>query len=91
LTTTPDGKILNVERINITGSGNNTLTLNLQEVLDISSSTDTLRIFGNAGDTVRRSSGWTSAGTQVFEGNTYLKYTQGTATLLVDNDMTSVV
>jgi Ca2+-binding RTX toxin-like protein len=77
--------IQDVEVIDLTGTGNNTLTLAASDVLALSS-TDTLKVDGNAGDTVNAGSGWTDQGTVVNPG--YHTYTQGLATLLVDTDIT---
>ncbi len=88
--TLPNGTIANVERIDLTGSGNNTLTLNVTEVLDLSSTSNTLRVYGDAGDTVHRGGAWTHGADQVHDGNTYESYTHGLATLLVDSDITIV-
>jgi hypothetical protein len=91
LTALPDGRVVEIERIDLTGSGNNALTLNAQEVLDLSSTSDALRVLGNAGDTVHRGGGWTTGADDVIAGTTYHSYTQGLATLLVDSDIASVV
>ena len=77
-----------IEVIRITGTGNNTLTVALSDVLAISTTTDTLRIDGNAGDTVNAGNGWTHGADQVIGANTYDTYTRSTATLLVDADIT---
>jgi Ca2+-binding RTX toxin-like protein len=83
LTTVPNTRITDVEVIDITGSGNNTLTLALADVLAISSSTDILRVDGNAGDIVNSAGqGWTLGGVPV-EG--YTSYVSGVATLLIQN------
>lgn len=52
LVSVSNSQIVNVETINMTGANNNTLTLKKADVLDISSTTDTLKVLGNAGDTV---------------------------------------
>ena len=75
----------------MTGSGNNRLELSLLDVLDLSSTTDTLRVDGNAGDTVDRNAGWVQEANQVIGANTYFQYTQGLAVLLVDVDINSIV
>jgi hypothetical protein len=84
----PDGGIVNIERIDLTGSGNNKLTLGFGDVLAISSTTDVLRVEGNAGDIVNAGRGWTHGPDQVIGANTYDTYTQGGATLLVDSSIT---
>jgi Ca2+-binding RTX toxin-like protein len=93
LTAISDLKIVDTEIIDLTGSGNNALKLGLADVLAISSSTDALRIDGNVGDTVSiaASGGWVTGIDQVIGLNTYRTYTQGTATLLVDADSTTLL
>ena len=83
LTTIADNRLTDIEVINITGSGNNTLTLNLREVLNLSSTSNTLRVARNAGDTVNIGSGWTQQANQALGADSYEVFTQGAATLLV--------
>ena len=45
-------KILSVESIDLTGTGNNAVTLNVQDLLDLSPTSNTLQVLGDAGDTV---------------------------------------
>ena len=52
LTTLKDNRVVDVEVIDITGSGNNALTLNQREVLNISSDSNRLLVRLNSGDTV---------------------------------------
>ncbi|CAB5499863.1 hypothetical protein formerly called flagellar hook-length control protein FliK, partial [Bathymodiolus thermophilus thioautotrophic gill symbiont] len=52
LTQIDNGRIQDIEIIDLTGSGNNTLKLNLHDLLDISSSTNVLKVIGDAGDKV---------------------------------------
>ena len=76
-----------IEVIDLTGSGNNDLTLALGDLLDLSDSTNTLRVDGDTLDTVTAGSGWTPGADQVLGLQTYHTYTQGAATLLVDTDV----
>jgi hypothetical protein len=46
------GVIRDIEIIDIRGSGNNTLKLNLNDLLDASTSTNILKVLGDSGDTV---------------------------------------
>ncbi len=85
----PGNRIRSVERIDLTGGGSNTLTVNAQEVLALSSS-DTLWVLGSAGDVVHRRGGWTRGADREVAGITYQSYSQDMATLLVDTDITSV-
>ncbi|SGZ76788.1 Flagellar hook-length control protein FliK [Bathymodiolus thermophilus thioautotrophic gill symbiont] len=47
-----NGRIQDIEIIDLTGSGDNILKLNLNDLLDISSETNTLKVVGNSGDKV---------------------------------------
>jgi Ca2+-binding RTX toxin-like protein len=85
-------QIRDVEAINIGGSGDNDLMLSLNEVLAISSTTNVLRIDGNAGDSVTGTDAgsWFHGTDVVIGGNTYESYTQGLGTLLVDSDIDGI-
>ncbi len=83
LTTIADNRIRGIERIDITGSGNNILTVNQSEVLNLSGQSDTLIVLRNTGDSVEFGSGWTQVADENIEGGTFSVYTQGTATLKV--------
>jgi len=99
LTALDNNLIQNIEKIDITGTGNNSLTLNASDVLDLSSSSNTVMVMGNTGDSVVATGGWIAAGDPAnpttIDGQTYSTYTQGTgptmATLLVDTDVTTTV
>ena len=83
LTTLRDNRLLGIEQIDITGSGNNTLTLNLREVLNLSDKSNTLLVRRNVGDTVNRGSGWTQGANETIGPDTFAVFTQGRATLKV--------
>ena len=83
LTAIADNRLRGIESIDITGSGDNTLIVDVLEVLNLSDTSNTLTVTGNAGDFVDIGPGWTrhvSAG-----GKQHL--TQGAATLLVSSDV----
>jgi hypothetical protein len=89
LTTVPDNKIEGIETIDLaaSGSGANALTLRLSDVLNLSESSNTLRINGGTseGDTVNVTDGsWTNQGSS----GGFTQYTTGAATLLIDDDIT---
>ncbi len=93
LTDVPAGRIRNMERIDLMETGANVLTLNMEEVLALSSTSDTLQVLGNDGDTVNMEGVWVQdlGADQEIDGHTYESYTQGPlATLLVDTDITIV-
>ncbi|WP_366084317.1 integrin alpha [Nitrosomonas sp.] len=74
-------KISGIERIDLTGSGSNTLTLTVRDLLNLSDTDNALKVEGNSGDTiVGLGLGWIDGG--ISEG--YHTYTQGEAVLQVD-------
>lgn len=91
LTAIADTVIRSIEEIDLTGSGNNSVTLNLSDVLALSPTTNTLLLTGNAGDSVNSTGqGWVLqvGETETEHGHSYDTYTSGLGTLLVDQTMT---
>jgi len=87
-------KFFALEEIDLT-TGKNSLTLSALDVLQVSD-TDTLRILGNAGDSVTSiGQGWSKGADQTIDGQLYRTYTSNlpgaTVTLLVDADITQTV
>lgn len=77
-------RLNSVETIDLTGSGNNSLTLIARDVLNLADYSNTLKVNGDAGDSVSLGSGWTDGG--VAGG--YHTYTQGLAIVLVGTELT---
>jgi hypothetical protein len=74
------GKISDIEAIDMTGQGHNMLALTVLDVLNLSSTTNTLKVEGNGNDSiVGLSSGWSDGG--IADG--YHTFTNGEAVLLV--------
>ena len=87
LTAVSDLKVESIETVDLqAGSGAHTLTLDLLEVLNLSETSNSLTVLGDASDTVNIGSGWTSQG--VAGG--FETFTQGAATLEIDADITVV-
>ena len=79
-------KIHDIEIISLYGVGDNALTLTAQDVIDLSGSTNTLKIKGNDGDSVvGLNSDWADGG---VHGN-FHTYTQGEAVILVGVNVTT--
>jgi Ca2+-binding RTX toxin-like protein len=76
-------RIKDVESIDLRGGGENRLTLALSDILKLSSTTDTVRVFGDAQDSVDLRGSFELVGTS---GNFNI-YQIETATLLVDMDV----
>jgi Ca2+-binding RTX toxin-like protein len=72
-----------IEKIDLTGSGNNSLTLDKHDVLNLSDTSDSLYVLGNSGDSVNGGSGWTDAG----DDGDYSIYQSNEATLYIDSDI----
>ena len=80
------GKIDGIETIDLTGSGNNTLTLNALDLLNLSDTSNTLKVNGNTGDSiVGLSINWKDEGVS----GDYHTYVQGAAVLLVGVNMST--
>ena len=88
LTAIPDSKIRDIEIIDLTGSynGGRTLTLNESEVLAISPRNHTLKVFGDSTDAINIEGRFTDMG---MSGG-FHRYKIGSATLLVETDITDV-
>lgn len=91
LTTLSDNRLQGIEQIDITGSGNNTLTLNLAEVLNLSHETNTLLVRRNTGDAMNLGTGWTQGANETIDGSTFEVFRQGAATLKVQAPLSTEV
>ncbi len=79
LTNISNIRIQDIEKIDITGSGDNDLTLNLNDVLDASTSTNILKVLGNSGDSVNASGFAKISGVKTEGSITYDVYTHTSA------------
>ncbi|AYQ56073.1 alpha integrin [Bathymodiolus thermophilus thioautotrophic gill symbiont] len=88
LTQIDNGRIQDIEIIDLTGSGNNTLKLNLNDLLDISSETNVLKVIGDTGDKVDIGNIFTKDSQQTESGyDTYSSANALTAKLWIDQDL----
>lgn len=80
------GKIDGIETIDLTGSGNNALNVNLMDVLNLSDTSNTLKIDGNASDSITGlGNGWNDGGVS----GDYHVYTRDAAIILVGINVTT--
>ncbi|CAB5504767.1 beta strand repeat-containing protein [Bathymodiolus thermophilus thioautotrophic gill symbiont] len=89
LTRIDSGRIQDIEIIDLTGSGDNTLKLNLNDLLDISSTTNVLKVIGNSGDEVEVT-GFSKSSVESVDGVVYDVYSNAnasTAKLWVDQEL----
>jgi len=84
LTAIVDSRIVDIEKLDLRGSGANTLTLDVSEVLSISGTSNELTIRLDTVDTVNIGSGWTDGGGTTVDGVQYRLLTQGEARLLIE-------
>ena len=88
-----ENRIANIEAIDITGTGDNTLVLSASDVLDITGSgaANTLIVSADAGDTVNAASFVDTNTTKTIDSISYDVYTSGAATLLIDPNATVIL
>ena len=89
LSTLADSRISSIEHIDLSGNGDNSLTLTRLDLLNLSEvrteGRAELRVDGNAGDRVTlNDDGWVRRGTEEIEGTTYKAFENGNARLLVN-------
>jgi Ca2+-binding RTX toxin-like protein len=79
-----------IERIDLTGSGDNTLTLLKRDVLNLSDTSNTLRVDGNTGDHYHfaDAAGWTQGTDVTVVGVVYHSFENGAAQVLIDAAVT---
>jgi VCBS repeat-containing protein len=81
-------RLRDFEGIDLAGTGNTTLSIRVQDVLDANGIPDTLHVTGTAGDRVDIDiPAWTMGADQTVDGQLYRTYTSGGATLLIDPDI----
>ncbi|MBC8352364.1 MAG: FG-GAP repeat protein [Planctomycetes bacterium] len=86
LTAIPDTRITGIEQIDITGSGSNRLTIGtLQEVLNLSDTSNRVVVLRDSNDSVDIGTGWTELSPTTIDGSAFRVYSQGAASLLVEN------
>jgi len=92
LTAIDSGVISDIEVIDLTGSGDNSITLDASEILQITDGDNTIRIDGDAGDSVDVADFTDTDTNQTVDGTDYDVYTDGgTASLLIDPDLDVVI
>lgn len=90
--TTTNTQITGIEVIDLTGTGNNSLTFNRQDITNLSPTTNQLIISGNKGDKVTSTGlGWVSRDNTTLDNTRYDRYTLDGATLLVETDITQSI
>jgi hypothetical protein len=72
-----------IDAIDVTGTGGNSLTLDLHDLLALAEDANSLRVDGDADDAVDAGGGWTQHANTTVGATTYAVYTQGGATLQV--------
>ena len=79
--------LIGLEEISLSSGGSNTLTLGASDVIDLSD-TDTLTVHGDSlggPDSIDAGGGWTEVAPTTIGGEAYSVYTQGAATLQVND------
>jgi Ca2+-binding RTX toxin-like protein len=84
-----DGRISDIERIDLAQSGADNLLLTQTAVHNASSSSEQLIVDGNSGDTVTLTGGFKLTGSQTVGGETYDLYTSAGSSVLLDKAVTA--
>ena len=85
-----DARLLHIDPIDLSGSGDHRLLLNLSNVLARGAAGDSLRVSGDAGDSLTSlAHGWLAdvGDAQLIDGVQYQAYSAGNAPLLVEFDV----
>jgi hypothetical protein len=81
-------QLAGIEKIDLTGSGDNSLTLSKPDVVNLSDTSNSLQVDGNAGDTyVFADSGWVPGGVTLVGGVSYSVFDNGAAHVLINSAM----
>ncbi|HEY9693822.1 MAG TPA: hypothetical protein V6D15_16575 [Oculatellaceae cyanobacterium] len=89
LTSIANNLIMGIEQIDLTGTGDNSLTFTKLDLQHLSDDGNQLIVLGNAGDTITSTGqSWIAGSTETIGSNLYQSYTVGNSTLLVDTDIT---
>ncbi|SMF94843.1 Hemolysin-type calcium-binding repeat-containing protein [Methylomagnum ishizawai] len=84
-------QLFDIEKIDLTGNGNNTLTFLKRDMLNLSDTGNTLQVDGNAGDHYHFSdTGWVQKANVTLVGTTYHVFDNGAAHVLLDAALTAV-
>nr|WP_250646647.1 Calx-beta domain-containing protein [Pseudemcibacter aquimaris] len=84
--------LLTLEEVDVSGGGNQTVTLAVQDVLDLTDADNKLIISGDSGDAVTSTGeGWVQGADTYIENEVYNVYTSGGATLLIDEDISQTI
>jgi FG-GAP-like repeat/RTX calcium-binding nonapeptide repeat (4 copies) len=81
-----------LEAIDLTGTGNNSLSLTAHDVVKLSDTTNQLTVNGNAGDSISSTGqGWVAGADDTIGGILYHNYTSGAAHLHVQANVTTTL
>jgi hypothetical protein len=83
-----DDIILSIEEIDITGSGDNAITIDYDNVKNITDTDNELTIVGDAGDTVNLEGDWEVSGHTESGGDSYTTYVQNDVSVVIHDDIT---
>jgi len=83
LTKIPDARTAGIEEIDLHGQGNS-LVLAPSDVTNLSNTSNTVTIFGNAKNSVRLTDKWVKDGTETIHGETFFRYVNGEAKVRIE-------
>ncbi len=81
-----------MENIDLTGLGDNSINLTINDLIEFTDDDNILKILGNTGDTVTSAGeGWVQGTDQDIDGEIYHTYTASGTTLLIDEDISQTI
>ena len=83
LTAPDESQLSNLQMIDIEGNGDNSITLTLESVRDVSPASNELMLLADIGDTVAIGDSWTLTGTEIASGHFFRILEQQGATLKI--------
>ena len=87
-----DNRLIDIEQIDIAGSGENRLFVSRGDVLRLSGTSNTLTVRGDVDDrVVVQSTAWAAQGVVNIDGINYNQFTNGAATLNVEADVNTTL
>jgi Ca2+-binding RTX toxin-like protein len=85
------GCLIDIEQFDLTGTGDNRLVLSKLALLELASSTNTLLVYGNVGDSVQLQGTWSTLPDEVIDGATFQVWSSGAAILKAQRRVTVIV
>ena len=86
------GLVRNIENIDLTGTGDNTLNITHRDLVNLSDTSNRLMVTGDVGDSIYSvGQDWLLSDTLTIDNNSFNQYTYRAAELLIDTEITAYI